>query len=176
MPLYKKNIKMEITPNDMNIMLGRLYSDEHKMALILLYITGARPAEILMLNKGDFIVSDTEVRIQIKTLKRGLDRTLVFDKLSTPFIHILIGCLGKKEEGRIFSFSSGARLRQIIDKASEKKFAPYTFRHSRHYKLAEEGATVYDLMAWKGAKKLDSVMPYVIKSGQMIEKLKDKIK
>ncbi|MEM7820443.1 MAG: site-specific integrase [Candidatus Aenigmatarchaeota archaeon] len=176
MPLYKKDPKLDISQKDVEQMLEMVHSKEHRIAIILLYLTGARPSEILSLTKQDFIILENELKIKIKTLKRGLDRTLIFDRLSTPFATELIAYVNNLARDKLFSFSSDARLRQIVYKASGNRFTPYTFRHNRHYKLAELGATPYELMSWKGSRSMESVAPYVMKAGQMIEKLKDKIR
>lgn len=175
MPKYKKDVKMELTSEQMEKMLENLNTENHRIALILLYLTGARPSEVLTITKKDFTITDQDIKVFIKTLKRGDDRTLIFDRTSTPFADRLVAYLEGAED-KLFSFSSDARLRQIVYKASDNTVTPYTLRHNRHGKLAKEGASIYELMYWKGSKDPKSVIPYVMKSGSMVESLKKKVK
>jgi integrase len=180
-PRYKKDKKRSIEVDEVKKMIDKAWSDQHKVCVALLYLTGARPKEIIQLVRDDFIILENELRIKIKTLKGGFDRMLIFDRNTTPFINdIIIPFIeGLKENKRIFDFGKGnntVRIRQIVYKLSDNIVTPYMFRHNRLYKLAELGASPYELMEFKGSKTMDSVRPYVTGSGQTMLKFKDKIK
>jgi integrase len=178
LPQYKKDEKKEINETELRKMMEKAPTTQ-KVAVALLYITGARPTELLALKKKDFIILEGELRIKLETLKRGWARILIFDRAETPFVNeLIIPYVNrlKEEESDIFGFKTDARLRQIVYRLSNNTLTSYTFRHNRMAKLADLGMSPYELMAWKGSRTMDSVIPYVIRSGQTIEKFKNKIK
>lgn len=53
---------------------------------------------------------------------------------------------------------------------------PYIFRHNRLTQLAEAGASLWELKEFKGAKRLESVEPYIHITGAGMQKIAKKIK
>lgn len=179
MPKYKKDVKKEITQKEVEVLISRCSQPDHQVAIALLYLTGARPSEMVKLAKEDFISpGDGTLRIHIVTTKKGYERGLIMDIDTTPFVKSLIipYIIALPEKSPVFGFRTPDRLKHIIYAVSGNTLTPYSFRHNRMFRLAEAGADPFELMAWKGGKKLDSIIPYVMRSGWMIAKLKSKIK
>lgn len=176
---YKKDYQKVITTEEVKSMIEKTYNVEHKVLIALLYITGARPVEILDLKANSFEITDNELRILVTTKKRGINRLLCFD-METPFVKDLIipyvNDLVQKQKDNLFSFKTSDRVRQIVYSLSDNKITPYAFRHNRLTQLALSGATPYELMIWKGSKSLESVSPYIYRSPDMLLNLKNKVR
>ena len=176
MPRYLKDVNRNWEADDIQRMLDREWSAEHKAAIVVLYLSGARPSEVLPLKRSDFEFSGDDVRISFRTLKGGLPRTLVFDRWATPFIPFLSAFVAGLKGDDLFRFKNDSTLRKIVYHASEGLATPYSFRHNRLYKLAREGADVFELADIKGSKSIESVRPYVVRAGQASDKFKRSIK
>lgn len=176
MPRYKKEINRLIEPLDVQKMLERCKNEEQKVLIILLYLTGARPIEIISLRKKDFLFLGNELHIRLATAKGGIERTLPF-ALETPFLDILLSYLNgiSDPERSVFSFRTTTRIKQIVNEVSLGELCPYNFRHSRLSKLAMMGATFHELMYWKGAKDTRSVSDYLYRNPAVLSRWKDKI-
>lgn len=166
MPKYTKDIDYIVQMDDVDNMLARGGRARDKFIVAVLYITGARPSEIRELKRQDISVTDDEVIITLKTLKLGAtekfiirDRTLTFSRRETPFIDHVIKYWETAPE-KLIPISL-RRVEQIIDHLSQNQFCPYHFRHTRLTKLARQGATIDELMYWKGASSHQSVAPYL---------------
>jgi len=88
------------------------------------------------------------------------ERVLQFSQ-KTPFIDIVLKYWQDASEGEKLLKIKDSRLRQIIYELSDNRFCPYNFRHSRLTKLARAGATIDELMYWKGSADERSVSEYL---------------
>jgi len=177
----------------METMLSKCFDSEQKAMVALLWITGARPAELLELVEDSFIDRGEDMLIEIPTKKHGYLRTLPISK-QTPFMEYVLNYLkdpkrfsqqshsteffldGVPQRRRIFHWRSVGCVRAVVERVSLFRFCPYTFRHNRITQLAMSGASGFELMVWKGAKDMRSVAPYIARSTSLIEGLKGKIK
>lgn len=179
MPRYKKVIDRLIELDEVQLMLNRAKTLEHKVLVALLYLTGARPAEILELKARDFQVVLTDLQIRLLTKKGGYSRLLPLNIELTPYVKDLIIPWVesmKDPDSRVFTFHTTTRIQQIIYETSEGALCPYNFRHNRLTKMAMSGANMYELMAWKGAKDSNSVKQYLFQSPNALQGLKDKVR
>ena len=175
MPKYKKNIKRIIQLDDANAMIAKAKHEEQRVLVALEYHTGARPSELLELRRRDFTIVGPDLRIVLQTKKGGDPRLISYDIQATPFVpDIVLPWIQKLEsaDSPIFSFTTTTRIKQIIYELSEEKFCPYNFRHSKLTRMAMQGATAWELKAFKGAKTLRSVEPYVNLSPNTLEKFR----
>jgi integrase len=180
MPRYKKDLEFLARLPDplsyIRIILERIKSPEYKTYIALLYLSGARPAEMQILYKENIKVIGENVTVLLQTVKRGFPRTLIFDKEKTPFFNglILPYWANLFERDRAFK-KDISTYKKIVYKYSDNYLTPYSFRHFRMTKLAELGAFETELKYWKGAKDFKSVEPYIHRSGKMVERFKGMI-
>ncbi len=179
-PKYLKDIEMEVNREHIQSMLNKCNTIEHKVVIVLLYLTGARTSEVTNLTTDDFVEGvDDEILISLPTKKGGYPRTLPIG-IGSPFMSEIIipylAWLKNINRKRLFvSCKSRHTVHGLFNKTSDKLITPYTFRHNRLTKLAKIGASPYELMIWKGAKNLKSVAPYIAKSPAMVKRLRNKI-
>jgi integrase len=184
---------------------GKTYEKMARSFMIILWASGARPAEVLNLTCGDVLRKPGNmISVFFKTLKHGVARELLFsykDKfiaefwdycsgftLPEMFIFRLLRCeytrsnviktivkenseTGEREEVKRTSYAgknykcTSAKVfhhfrRWVME--ADIDILPYYLRHSRISSLADKpGATIKDLMNWKGAKSSESVDPYM---------------
>jgi len=175
MPKYKKNLEMIIKKPEVDEMISRADNFEHKFLLAMLYLTGARPSELLDLRREDFEVYYDYVNVLLRTKKRGLPRTLQLwndAPYVTDIILPYIEYLDRDMMEGVFTFKTPTWVRIIVYRLSNNKYCPYSFRHSRLTKMAKAGAGPFELMVWKGAKRFDSIRPYIMHSPPPREKAK----
>lgn len=178
MPKYEKEMNRLIELEEVETMIKKTKIPSYKILIALLYITGARPSELVNLKKKDFSFEDQDMRIVLKTKKKGYERMLPFDINTTPLIkELIIPFLKKIEdpEKRIFSFRTPTRIRQIVYELSNNKLCPYNFRKNRLSRLGMDGASPHELMYFKGAKDFKSITPYLYKNPVVLDKLKKRI-
>ena len=139
----------------------------HRFLLAMLYLTGARPSELLQLRRLDFSITDEGYNVVIPTAKLGeradfqiRTRTLQIRKDMPFFLQIDSYLLDLAPEERLLP-RTVYWVSWLVTKLSEGRFCSYNFRHSRLTKLARQGANISDLMSWKGAKDARSVSAYL---------------
>lgn len=160
--------------------------------MILLYITGRRPSEILELRGGSVIKARNHLKLQIKTLKGGRFTTL-FLPLSNPLIQEFWAYAKNKfETFYLFHSFRSTKAKTVTWKkqgeTKSKRFVelsanlyywiekwtglpPYFLRHNRFSTMSEQGATDGDIMLAKGASSIESVRPYIHMSKKRAQKL-----
>lgn len=177
MPKYKREKNQLIEPSEAEAMINKTYNKEHKVCIALLYLTGARPSELVELKKEDFLIVGDDLQITLVTKKGGLKRIIPLS-METPYITSIIVpyVLSLKDGQFLFRFKSTERMEQIVVKASDGKFCPYNFRHNRLSRLGMMGASLHDLMYFKGARDVDSVEPYLYRNPSLLQKYKRLIK
>lgn len=172
---YKKDINHILDEHDVNSMLLNCtgnYATRNKALISFLYLTGARPIEVTKLRPMDITLDGVQTVMRVFTAKLGNAkksigfmppyRLLEFDP-STPFLEYLHTYRHSMEVANVpFLFPiSVVRIKHIVYETSKGKFCPYNFRHSRLWKMAEDDASIPDLMAWKGASDHRSVNDYI---------------
>jgi integrase len=170
-PKYVKDINKEITEADAQEMINNCTNQQEKTLIAILYLTGARPIEVVALRVGDINpgANPDYFTIKLKTakLRKGVyqgsvERTLLIPK-DSPFAQMLIKEVLNviNPEAKLFGFNTPDNVKQIVYKVSNNKWCPYHFRHSRLNKLARQGMGVSELMSWKGARDVQSVSAYL---------------
>jgi integrase len=155
----------------MDFMMSQLPRLMDRAVIAALYLTGARPGEIIQMKVRDIRQESVSVFVTLQTEKLGVAKGFLIDKrileipVSAPYMEDLLKwhvLLLEREKPEQLLFPMGdENIRRIVLLASLNKFFPYNFRHSRLTKLALQGATISELMYWKGAKDPSSVAPYL---------------
>lgn len=176
MPKYSRsNIRYIIGKDEINALLNKARNTTEKSWLLCLWLTAARPAELLEMKKKDIKIEDNKTSFRIKTKKLGFHRkeyivekrTLVLKiRKEHRYIKILNAHLNKfkNPDKTIFKFTRRTGL-NIIYRLSEdvlgETLCQYNFRHSRMTLLAEKGATKDELKRFKGSRSDRSVASYI---------------
>jgi integrase len=176
MPEYSNaEIEHIIRADEFERIFRNAESRRDKVWLLVLYLTGARPSEILEMKRNQIIIEGSKITFRIETKKLTsrkhrrfmvLKRTLVLNLINHPhYIRTFESYLNRySENDLIFNFSrrTGNNIvSRICKKALGLDLCPYNFRHSRMTVMAERGKTDEELMRFKGARSIKSVRPYV---------------
>jgi integrase len=180
MPVYSRSDpNLVAQQSEVDALLAHTDSDSERALIRFLYLTGARPGEAVefLYPSGWRVLDDGSVEATVPTLKLGKkegfqikkrtlvlnadtpylkDLTLFFDNCATAY-----GIVG---DIRPFPLVNPKAVWYRFQKAARKAnlpICPYTFRHSRMTKLARFGASIDELMYWKGAEGVKSVAPYL---------------
>jgi integrase len=170
-PAYKADHTTTIPASEVNDYALALEKPRDKALLAALYLTGARPIELTKAKTGHLAshpdAPNEWFTFTLATAKLGQgqrfklrERTLELPKNAPLAIHLLTYAQSIPSGANLFPIST-SRIRQIIAKATQKKRCPYSFRHSRFTKLARQGASIDEIMYWKGAARVDSVSAYL---------------
>lgn len=184
MPKYKyKRQDKRIEHSECNYMILAMPTDKLRALISILYISGGRISEVLRLKPENIVINrkDKTVKILMISLKRGKSdkgsqeaRPLIFN-LNTPFMDIFLESCKKTKKGEeIFKDLDRFKVWYYIHKAN-KFCSPHMFRHSRLQKLADSGATAYQIRSFAGHSKLDSSLSYIQASEFTLKPLKDMI-
>lgn len=173
---------------------------EARALLIVLYYTGARPCEVLEVKAKDIEKKGSYVTVFIKGDKKGsLPRTihLPYRRVYVKEMYIFASSIFY-DRYLFYNFRSRT-LRKYKDKTGNireyiqtcdkvyywvKKWSeclsrgaivPYFLRHNRFSKLMLKGATDAEVRQIKGARSLNSVLPYVHLSTAKSKKLAGKM-
>ena len=162
---YNKDISHVVSESETQAMIDRTKNPRDHFLVAILYLTGARPSEVLELQQKDIEIQEDQLAIRLVTKKLGRakgftirQRFLEIQK-SSPFVDYILKWHSQKD-GLLLEITD-SRIRQIIYKLSENEFCPYHFRHSRLTKLSRNGASLDELMYWKGSKDEKSVIEYL---------------
>jgi integrase len=176
MPRYNSDISELLYEEDVNKMFARAKSPKEAYLVAIFWITGARPSEVVELQKKDFALGEHTLRITISTKKLGKTnefilrhRTLEFERPegynSNPYIETIIRHMKVAPEvGYVLPYTTRWAEKTINRLGMEtigKLISPYHFRHSVLSHHASKGMNTIDLMAFKGAKSINSVAPYL---------------
>jgi integrase len=175
MPKYKTKIQRFVTREEALAMLDKCKNFNEQVFVSLCYVSGARTSEILELTKEKFIISDEFLKIKLKTKKLRIDpqkfqamedRTLSFERHPVdPFIENIIVAVYELGVGdRILPFSSRwaqLLLNRLGTEVIGLPLTPYHFRHTAVTNQASQNKTLDQLMHFKGAKDVRSVIPYL---------------
>lgn len=148
---------------------------EGRALVICLYYTGARPAEALELKSKDIQKKDNYIIVQMKGLKGGLARPIYLPYKKELVKEFYVFCTTIFNEAFLFYNYKGHypreingkryvqttdKLRYYFSKWFNGSINPYFLRHNRFSQLMLAGATIEDIRIFKGAKSLNSVIPY----------------
>lgn len=166
MPIYKKDIQYIVPAGLAQSMIEGAGNSRDMLLVALAYLTGARPSEILLLRRSDIWSEKDAMHIKLHTLKLRKGTFFPHERelklpLNNEFVMLVADILQPMAgDGMLFNIGL-RRVEQIFEKLSDNRLCPYNFRHTRMTKLARVGATVDELMFWKGAANLQSVAPYL---------------
>jgi integrase len=176
MPRYNYDINSLLFEEDIDRMFKIAKNDYERAAIAFLWVTGARPMEIIDLTKEKIIIREDKVIINIKTLKLGKskkfsvnERQLEFDRLrgldENKYIETIVKVtIMAPQESQILPYSK-RWMEQVITrlgvKALDKPISPYHIRHSFYTWAARNGWTLDRLKQHKGAKDYKSVWGYL---------------
>ena len=167
--------------------------------LITLYLTGARPNEVLKMRGEDIFREKNYIVFKLKGSKGGLPRLIrvpikqnwaleAYNYAKSVFPDMLLYFKFRNKYKRIRENKSGTK--EIIDISDKLRYyfkiwfkgvipdtiPPYYLRHSRFSKLSAKGATQEQLRHLKGSRTFASIHPYThfskdmsVKTARMID-------
>lgn len=181
MPEYRKaDVNRLVKREEVERMLKVIPELRDRALIVFLYLFGPRPSEVLEMKVEDVTIEPTKIIVKIPTKKierkdgkkkfkllwrmlavrRPHPRDWVIEEL-VRYVEIM---KRGAPDSRLFPISRRT-LNWIVEKWSLKALgevlAPYNFRHTRLTMLSRAGATVDELMHWKGALDVRSVSPYL---------------
>lgn len=159
------------------------YPKAGRAMIILLYYTGCRPVEALMLKSEDVQHDGQNLIVSLKTAKRGVAREVYlplrnahikelrdFAYSTPPGVKLFYGYISKaihvkkNYKGDFYMLpQTTARLHYFFRQWFKgiRDITPYFLRHNCFSRLAELGHSELDIKYVKGAKSTDSVQPYL---------------
>jgi integrase len=176
MPRYSSDISVILYEEDVSRMFANAKSPKEAYLVAIFWITGARPSEALELKRENFHLSDGTLKIRLATKKLGKtnefilrERTLEFEVPdgygTNPYLECIIRyATASPDTGFILPYTTRWAEKIINRLGMEslgKLISPYHFRHSVLSHHASKGMNTMDLMAFKGAKSIGSVAPYL---------------
>ena len=175
MPNYTdSNVNHIIDADEFKALYNHCKNIRDKTWIVLLWLTGARPQELMEMTKKDITIEQDKIKFHIKTLKLNNStgkfivekRTLVLNIHShLRYVKTIDSHLKRlKEDSQIFQFTIRTGF-NVVKRLGWSVLGigicPYNFRHSRMTLLAERGASIDNLMKFKGARTRRSVRPYL---------------
>lgn len=169
---------------------------EARAMLIMMYYSGARPAEVLRLRARDIYKEKNTVFVRMPAVKRGKQRTLAFPH-KYPMVKelwdyikhlppdmLLYGNFVNQYERKITTKKGETKTHmEVSDKLryhfkkwfngifGDGSITPYYLRHNRFSKFAASGASPQEMKTWKGCKSIESIDPYIHMSTYQAKKL-----
>lgn len=176
------------------------YIKEGRALLILLYYTGCRPVEALMLKGENIELDGAMLKLRVPTMKKGRTRTLRIPMhkralvkefkdyafSNPPFVYLFphytsnyIKIIKNHKGDNITYHENTTKVRHYVKKWFEgvipDSITPYYLRHNIFSMMSDEGATMDDIMFFKGSRSTQSVEPYLhmnrrrgVKTGKML--------
>lgn len=151
--------------------------DKRTKALIAtLWHTGHRVSEVINIRKNDVWFDDTWIWFRLSVGKRRREFTHTIKMpIKAMFVKYILQYLPEVEDGeKLFDISRqyvGILLRRL-----NKDVNPHMFRHSLATRLAEKGASKWELDAWFGWSDTGNTSGiYVSKGTALIENIAAKI-
>ncbi len=175
------------------------YKEEGRSLLIMLYYTGARPSEILELKAKDVTKEKSYVKVKLIGKKGGLPRTMslryrnehireFYDYSLSLMPEMFMFFNYKNRYIRTWRNKKGELVEYVetSDKVRHHVYKwlknviiggvpPYYFRHNCFSKLSSSGVDLNDIRLLKGARTIDSVMPYIHMSSKKSEEMAKKL-
>jgi integrase len=179
MPRYREDPSETVLKDeDIRKMFDKTRDLQEQALLSCLWITGARPSEVLELKKENVLITEDVVVFDLPTKKLQADGTHFVLKrrqlrIGRPHglqMNIYLETVVKYAE-RLYHpedpvFIYGRRwaikvINRLGMQGIGKEVAPYHLRHSAVTREASRGQTIDQLMHFKGAKSIQSVQPYL---------------
>ncbi len=177
MPHYRLVDKTHImNDSEMAAMYNCTPDPRERSWLIILWLTGARPGEVIILHKKDIHIEPDKTSFKLQTLKlkgrtpgdfythhRNLVLNISSDHHYIKTLARYLACF-KSDDARIFSFNIKTGFNIVHNAAVSGlgfPLCPYNFRHSRLTLLAEQGASAETLKRFKGSFSDQSVSQYL---------------
>jgi len=171
---------------------------EARSLLIALYLTGARPVEILNLIAKDIKKDGRYILINTPAAKNGVARPIRLLNKNPMARELYTYAIACHPEQILFYHFKGKYHRKRLGKRGvynrietaykvrywvykwfknhlDTGIPPYFLRHNRFSKMAEKGASDRDIMQLKGSKTFESIRPYVHLSSKKSKQLASKI-
>lgn len=142
------------------------------LIITLLYYTGARPSELCLLKWEDIEIEMEEklIKVFLRTLKRGLNRTIWFK--ITDYNDFIIHLKNQHKENELVL--QGLRwwdIRNRVYRITNNEICPYFLRHNLYSKMILKGCPLKVLQDHKGAKDERSVSYYTHINRQEVKKI-----
>ena len=169
---------------------------EARALVICLYLTGARPVEVLNMKAKDISKESQFILAKVPASKNGLPRTIylqIRNSLAKELLNFAMSLMG--ERYLFWNFRGSSRQKYITDNGFLKEYnvityklryyfkiwfnsliPPYFLRHNRFSQLSQDGASMDQLKNLKGAKSYESIQPYTHLSSDSAKKIARKIK
>lgn len=153
-----------------------------RIMLLLLFLTGARPAEIVELKAEDVYKEGNYCIVHIKTKKKGRSRDIYLPLrgkgVIPKYARLLLEVIGNNyiDEMPLFFSWKPYNVRDRVYRATNNELAPYFFRHNFMSLNSKLGASLQELKYLKGAKRISSVEPYVHISSDVHKKIASKLR
>lgn len=175
--------------------------EQAKYLVLILHLTGCRPKEALMLRPSNFENEGSAIKILIPTLKRGVARTIWLNKKDRFVQELYDWVSPQYKELKMFYWfisDSKKTIRYKLQDGTVKtkigyenttnkltywfnkwfsvldpinSYTSYYLRHNRFSIMSQDGASMPDIKFWKGAKTMESVIPYVHMSAERGKKI-----
>ena len=171
-----------------------------KALILLLYYTGARPNEVLLLKGENFTQDKRYLYVKLPASKNGLPRT-AFLPFNKTYVHIISEYVSTVYE---HAFCFYPFISRYIRKATNKKgtmrvrreisdglrywfkawfcdiienesISPYYLRHNRFSQLVQAGVDLQDVRMLKGSKTFESITPYIHMSAKSAQNIAKKL-
>lgn len=164
-----------IEPGLVQSMITLAENPRDKAIIALLYITGARPIEALMLMRGDVDLTIQEdedqqeyVEVKLYSAKKQNVKSFSVDfrtmklYLSYPFVnHFLAYAEAVSNLNAPLFPITRQRLHSLIYKLSGNLLCPYNFRHNRTFRLKQANVPSEDIAAFRGDHDLNTQNTYI---------------
>jgi integrase len=175
MPDYtRSDVEHIIDLDEFKALFNHCNTLREKSWISLLWLTGARPSELLSMKRSNIIFEENKIHFKIETKKLKKDGKFFVEKrnlvLNIPDENRFILAIYKyvrmlkSDDSKLFQFSRRTGY-NIIERLGYNalgiSLCPYNFRHSRLTLLAESGASEEKLMKFKGSRTRSSVRPYL---------------
>jgi len=146
---------------EFQILYHNMKNDLDRDLLVILFFTGARPAEAIDITRADLVYQGKKLKVWIKTLKRGDDKLRPVDIPVLPEVKEF----WERNKSLPDSFYIFGQIRTYSNVRMYIKhnlgLPAYFFRHNLFAQMVINGATWQMVMETKGGKDLYSVFPYM---------------
>lgn len=195
-----------LEPRDIDLALDNCnkearFKKQKRALLIALYLTGARPSEVLELLARDITKKAKYIKVQIRKATKKSNPRIITLKHNNPHAKELLDYASSLPPNvKLFFNMTSLYIRKTVNKKGEAKvyeektrkvryfiykvfdnvlphsIPPYFLRHNRFSQLIQEGASETDIRMIKGAKSMDSVTPYIHMSSKISNRMAKLIK
>ena len=172
---------------------------QKRILLLLLYLTGGRPSEVLNITAKDINKDNRYIKIFVKGTKKAFSRYIYMPSKNEHAIEVLDYALSlypdlyllhslrgeyvrkcySEKKGYYTRIETSNRLRyhfkQWFKGVIDDGISPYYLRHNFFSKLAMKDVGLEDIRMLKGGKSMNSVVAYVHMSSKKAKSIAKKI-